>query len=96
MRWEIVLFVQGAKGKLAAQLEKAADAARDAEVAREEYHERLGAADRKVYALTKERDVLKREKEKSSGACSFVGLNSRMRQGTAACRSRWCRSRLWF
>ena len=38
-------------------------------MAKEEYQERLAAAERKVYALTKERDMLKRDKEKTSGAC---------------------------
>ena len=38
----------------------------------EEYEVRLGAAERKVYALTKERDMLKRGTEKLSSATDLL------------------------
>ncbi|BBG93351.1 heat shock protein 60 [Prunus dulcis] len=46
----------------------------DAEVEslREEYHERVATLERKVYALTKERDTLRREQNKKSDAAALL------------------------
>ncbi|KAI5351127.1 hypothetical protein L3X38_004018 [Prunus dulcis] len=46
----------------------------DAEVEslREEYHQRVATLERKVYALTKERDTLRREQNKKSDAAAFL------------------------
>ncbi|XP_059641956.1 golgin candidate 5 [Cornus florida] len=46
----------------------------DAEVEslREEYHQRVSALERKVYALTKERDTLRREHNKKSDAAALL------------------------
>ncbi|XP_073035086.1 golgin candidate 5-like isoform X2 [Primulina eburnea] len=39
---------------------------------REEYHQRVAALERKVYALTKERDTLRREQSKKSDAAALL------------------------
>ncbi|KAK9157454.1 hypothetical protein Scep_004028 [Stephania cephalantha] len=39
---------------------------------REEYHQKLSALERKVYALTKERDTLRREQSKKSDAAALL------------------------
>ncbi|XP_020266591.1 golgin candidate 5 [Asparagus officinalis] len=39
---------------------------------REEYHQRVGALERKVYALTRERDTLRREQSKKSDATALL------------------------
>ncbi|CAK9174584.1 unnamed protein product [Ilex paraguariensis] len=39
---------------------------------REEYHQRVAALERKVYALTKERDTLRREQNKKSDAAALL------------------------
>ncbi|PHU00121.1 Golgin candidate 5 [Capsicum chinense] len=39
---------------------------------REEYHRKVSALDRKVYALTKERDTLRREQNKKSDAAALL------------------------
>ncbi|KAI5317075.1 hypothetical protein L3X38_036782 [Prunus dulcis] len=46
----------------------------DAEVEslREEYHQRVATLERKVYALTKERDTLRREQNKKSDAAALL------------------------
>ncbi|KAG5229185.1 golgin candidate [Salix suchowensis] len=46
----------------------------DAEIdsLREEYHQRVSTLERKVYALTKERDTLKREQNKKSDAAALL------------------------
>uniref|UniRef100_A0A6N2MPI8 Golgin candidate 5 n=1 Tax=Salix viminalis TaxID=40686 RepID=A0A6N2MPI8_SALVM len=46
----------------------------DAEIdsLREEYHQRISTLERKVYALTKERDTLKREQNKKSDAAALL------------------------
>ncbi|KAI5327288.1 hypothetical protein L3X38_026684 [Prunus dulcis] len=46
----------------------------DAEVEslREEYHERVATLERKVYALTKERDTLRREQNKKGDAAALL------------------------
>ncbi|XP_011080724.1 golgin candidate 5 [Sesamum indicum] len=42
------------------------------EYLREEYHQRVAALERKVYALTKERDTLRREQSKKSDAAALL------------------------
>ncbi|KAK4413858.1 Golgin candidate 5 [Sesamum alatum] len=42
------------------------------EYLREEYHQRVAALERKVYALTKERDTLRREQNKKSDAAALL------------------------
>ncbi|KAL0342007.1 UNVERIFIED_CONTAM: Golgin candidate 5 [Sesamum calycinum] len=44
----------------------------DIESLREEYHQRVAALERKVYALTKERDTLRREHNKKSDAAALL------------------------
>ncbi|KAL0441518.1 UNVERIFIED_CONTAM: Golgin candidate 5 [Sesamum radiatum] len=44
----------------------------DIESLREEYHQRVAALERKVYALTKERDTLRREHNKKSDAVALL------------------------
>ncbi|KAL0354664.1 UNVERIFIED_CONTAM: Golgin candidate 5 [Sesamum radiatum] len=44
----------------------------DIESLREEYHQRVAALERKVYALTKERDTLRREQSKKSDAAALL------------------------
>ncbi|VVA38598.1 PREDICTED: golgin [Prunus dulcis] len=46
----------------------------DAEVEslREEYHQRIATLERKVYALTKEKDTLRREQNKKSDAAALL------------------------
>ncbi|XP_051119303.1 golgin candidate 5-like isoform X2 [Andrographis paniculata] len=44
----------------------------DIEFLREEYHQRLSALERKIYALTKERDTLRREQNKRSDAAALL------------------------
>ncbi|KAK9069750.1 hypothetical protein SSX86_010144 [Deinandra increscens subsp. villosa] len=44
----------------------------DIESLREEYHQRVSALERKVYALTKERDTLRREQNKKSDAAALL------------------------
>ncbi|GAB2293529.1 hypothetical protein Dimus_027736 [Dionaea muscipula] len=39
---------------------------------REEYHQRIGTLERKVYALTKERDTLRREQNKKNDAAALL------------------------
>lgn len=49
---------------------KSSDA--DIESLREEYHQRVATLERKVYALTKERDTLRREQSKRSDAAALL------------------------
>ncbi|KAJ0076087.1 hypothetical protein Patl1_34261 [Pistacia atlantica] len=42
------------------------------ETLREEYHQRVGTLERRVYALTKERDTLRREQNKKSDAAALL------------------------
>ncbi|KAL6996462.1 Golgin candidate 5 [Sarracenia purpurea var. burkii] len=42
------------------------------EILREEYHQRVATLERKVYALTKERDTLRREQSKKSDAAALL------------------------
>ncbi|XP_047307270.1 golgin candidate 5 [Impatiens glandulifera] len=44
----------------------------EVESLREEYHQRVSALERKVYALTKERDTLRREQNKKSDAAALL------------------------
>ncbi|XP_073159474.1 golgin candidate 5 [Henckelia pumila] len=44
----------------------------EVESLREEYHQRVAALERKVYALTKERDTLRREQNKKSDAAALL------------------------
>ncbi|XP_057954885.1 golgin candidate 5 [Malania oleifera] len=44
----------------------------EVESLREEYHQRVAALERKVYALTKERDTLRREQSKKSDAAALL------------------------
>ncbi|KAL8252369.1 hypothetical protein R6Q59_036062 [Mikania micrantha] len=44
----------------------------DIESLREEYHQRVSTLERKVYALTKERDTLRREQNKKSDAAALL------------------------
>nr|XP_043635693.1 golgin candidate 5-like [Erigeron canadensis] len=44
----------------------------DIESLREEYHQRVSSLERKVYALTKERDTLRREQNKKSDAAALL------------------------
>ncbi|KAF5181160.1 Golgin candidate [Thalictrum thalictroides] len=44
----------------------------EVEVLREEYHQRVATLERKVYALTKERDTLRREQNKKSDAAALL------------------------
>ncbi|XP_062089223.1 golgin candidate 5 [Humulus lupulus] len=44
----------------------------EVETLREEYHQRVAALERKVYALTKERDTLRREQNKKSDAAALL------------------------
>eukprot|EP00270_Netrium_digitus_P013657 TRINITY_DN4566_c0_g1_i1.p1 TRINITY_DN4566_c0_g1~~TRINITY_DN4566_c0_g1_i1.p1 ORF type:complete len:796 (+),score=317.43 TRINITY_DN4566_c0_g1_i1:330-2390(+) len=53
-----------------AQLKATKDA--ELEALREEYQHRLGAAERKVYALTKERDMLRREQSRRSDSSTLL------------------------
>lgn len=69
--------MEGLNDDLRAQLEglqgqgqKASEAELDA--LREEYQQRLSAADRKVYALTKERDMLRREQNRKSDTSALL------------------------
>ncbi|XP_017252637.1 golgin candidate 5 [Daucus carota subsp. sativus] len=60
--------------QLKAALEDARRKSNEAEVEslREEYHQRVSALERKVYALTKERDTLRREQNKKSDAAALL------------------------
>ncbi|KAL5576465.1 hypothetical protein UlMin_018164 [Ulmus minor] len=49
---------------------KSSDA--EVETLREEYHQRVATLERKVYALTKERDTLRREQNKKSDAAALL------------------------
>ncbi|XP_023533525.1 golgin candidate 5-like isoform X2 [Cucurbita pepo subsp. pepo] len=55
-------------------IEKLKKKSSDAEIEslREEYHQRVSTLERKVYALTKERDTLRREQNKKSDAASLL------------------------
>lgn len=44
----------------------------EVETLREEYHQRVAALERKVYALTKERDTLRREQNRKSDAAALL------------------------
>jgi hypothetical protein len=75
----------------------------DLESMRAEFEERLGAAERKVYALTKERDALRRGTEKLNSANDLVKekdaiiqqvLLAPVRTGLHPCRA--ARSRAWL
>lgn len=60
--------------QLKAALEDARRKSNEAEVEslREEYHQRVSTLERKVYALTKERDTLRREQNKKSDAAALL------------------------
>ncbi|XP_044496538.1 golgin candidate 5-like isoform X2 [Mangifera indica] len=49
---------------------KSSDA--EIETLREEYHQRVGTLERRIYALTKERDTLRREQNKKSDAAALL------------------------
>lgn len=63
-------FGQGRNEELARKAAKTSE--EDIKTLTDEYEARLGAAERKVYALTKERDMLKRGQEKLTSATDLV------------------------
>mmetsp|Transcript_7272 Transcript_7272/g.13648 ORF Transcript_7272/g.13648 Transcript_7272/m.13648 type:complete len:967 (+) Transcript_7272:118-3018(+) len=67
-----VSALSAAKDKLSKQLEKEAEERRDLEATNEELSTRLGGAERKVYALTKERDMLKKDAEKKGDVSTLL------------------------
>lgn len=65
-----MLVVQGRNEELARKSAKASE--EDIKTLTDEYEARIGASERKVYALTKERDMLKRGQDKLTSATDLV------------------------
>ena len=88
-----VSFCQGTQRRLAqARNEElarkaAAISEEDLEAMRAEFEARLGAADRKVYALTKERDALRRGADKLNSANDLIKEKDAIIQQVRACSS---------